>query len=180
VRPGVEPDSGDEGTVGDENGTSVGGVALLLVLILAGLFIWNRSIVGRPAADFTLPDTTGSGEVSLASYRGSRVLLVFWSASCGYCRQELPAINAMETELSRKDIRVVAIHLGEGSYREFLQSAGIDLVSVEDADGEVGRAYRIRGVPSLALIGKDGSVERTAAGSMDADRLRSWCGLEKD
>jgi len=161
----------------DDNGTSWSGALLLLVVVLAGLFFWGRhSIVGRPAADFTLPDTAGTGEVSLASYRGSRVLLVFWSASCGFCRHELPALNALEPELSRKDIRVVAIHVGQGNYREFLQSAGIDLVSLEDADGAVARAYRVHGVPSLALIGTNGSVERTEDGAMDADTLRGWCG----
>jgi len=47
--------------------------ALLTALVLS-------NCAARRAPDFTLPEVYG-GEVSLASYHGHRVLLVFWTTS---------------------------------------------------------------------------------------------------
>jgi peroxiredoxin len=154
-----------------------GGKALLIggMVLLGLLFFYRNSGIGGQAPDFTLPETYG-GDVSLASYRGHRVLLVFWTTSCGICRRELPILSNMAPELMKEGVSVVAIHLGQDDVRGYLRSNGVDLVSLVDADGTVGRAYHVSAVPRLVLVGEDGKVERSGTGMTDEGTLREWCG----
>jgi len=152
-----------------------GGAALLIggIVVLCALFLYRNSSIGQQAPDFTLPETYG-GDVSLASYRGHRVLLVFWTTSCGICRRELPILSSMASELQKKDVSIMAIHLGQKDVRDYLRSNGIDLLSLADADGAVGRAYHVSAVPRLVLIGGDGKIEKSSIGMTDEDTLREW------
>jgi hypothetical protein len=43
-----------------------------------------------------------------------------------------------------------------------------------DADGAVGQAYRVGGVPKMVLIGGDGKIKRTNAGMAGEEMLREW------
>ena len=43
-----------------------------------------------------------------------------------------------------------------------------------DADGSVGQAYHVSGVPKLVLIGADGKIKRSTAGMADEKTLEQW------
>ena len=136
-----------------------------------GLFLLRD---GKPAPAFSLPKPYG-GRVDLASYSGRPVLLVFWTTSCPICRRELPMLDRMEPEFSSKGIAVVTILLGdEQGERDYLSSNRIGLTSAYDSEYAVGRAYNVRGVPKLVLIGKDGKIKRSQSGWASEDELRSW------
>ena len=153
---------------------STGAALVFALAIFGGLYLTRDAELGRQAPDFFLPETSG-GHVGLESYRGQPLLLVFWTTSCGICRRELPAMSQMAPEFRSKGIAVVAIHLGEAEdVRDFMQSNHIALTSLVDAEGLVGQAYRVGGVPKLVLIGTDGKIKRTKAGMADESELREW------
>jgi peroxiredoxin len=132
--------------------------------------------LNQQAPEFSLPETYG-GHVDLASYRGQPVLLVFWTTSCGICRQELPLLSQIAPELRSKGISVMAIHLGGGDdARDYMRSNHIRLTSLVDEDGRVGQAYHVSGVPKLVLIGADGKIVRSQSGMADETTLREWMG----
>jgi cytochrome c biogenesis protein CcmG, thiol:disulfide interchange protein DsbE len=150
------------------------GALLLGLVIVAGLYLTRDADQGRRAPDISLPDTYGA-TVDLASYRGQPLLLVFWSTSCGICRQELPLLSRLAPRFHSKGIEVMAIHLGGGDEaRDYLASNHIDLRSLIDADGVAGRAYHVSGIPKLVLIGSDGIIKRTTAGMADETFLGEW------
>jgi methylamine dehydrogenase accessory protein MauD len=154
---------------------STGAVLLCAAAIFfAGLFVTRDGDLNQPAPDFSLPETFG-GSVGFESYRGRPVLLVFWATSCGICRRELPAVSRVAPEFRSKGIGVVAIHVGwADDVREFMQSNHIALTSLVDAEGAVGQAYHVSGVPKMVLIGADGKIKRTKAGMADESELREW------
>ena len=82
----------------------------------------------------------------------------------------------MAPELMKKDLAVVAIHLGQDDVRDYLKSHNIDLLSVVDADFTVGQAYNVHGVPKMVLVGEDGRIERSHSGMADEATLRAWGG----
>src|SRR6516162_4211164 len=49
------------------------------------------------APDFDLPDLAGERK-TLAQYRGQTVLLIFFNPSCGFCRELLPKLVALNSE----------------------------------------------------------------------------------
>ncbi|MBM4298241.1 MAG: TlpA family protein disulfide reductase [Deltaproteobacteria bacterium] len=59
------------------------------------------------APDFTLRDI-GGGLVSLASYRGSFVLLNFWATWCGPCREETPSMETLSRNFGGQGLSLVA------------------------------------------------------------------------
>src|ERR1051325_5301187 len=137
---------------------------LMGVALIAGMYFSRDAMVNQPAPAFSLPETYG-GRVDLSSYRGRPVLLVFWMTSCGICRNELPLLSRLAPEFRAKGVGVAAIHLGAGDEaRDYMRSNHIAMTSLVDADGAVGQAYNVSGVPKLVLIGADGKIKTTAAG----------------
>src|SRR5206468_1306839 len=62
---------------------------------------------GTLVPDFDLPLLNG-GRATLRSFRGRRVLLIFFDPACGFCREMLPdlaAVGAAATEVERADGR---------------------------------------------------------------------------
>jgi peroxiredoxin len=153
---------------------SSGKALVFAAVVFAGIYLTHNANLNRPAPAFSLPETYG-GRVDLASYRGQPVLLVFWTSSCGYCRQELPLLSQLAPEFRRKGISVIAIHLGAAEdARAYLSSNRVDLTSLVDEEGRVGQAYRVGGVPKLILVGADGKIIRDKSGMADESVLREW------
>ena len=153
---------------------ATGAVLLCAAAIIGGLYLTGDAELNQPAPGFFLPETSG-GRVGFESYRGRPVLLVFWATSCGICRRELPAVSRVAPEFRSKGIGVVAIHLGGADdVRDFMPSNHIALTSLVDAEGVVGQAYRVSGVPKMVLIGADGKIKRTKAGMAEESELREW------
>jgi peroxiredoxin len=65
---------------------------------------------GDAAPDFRLPRIDG-GELSLADYRGRRVLLVFSDPHCGPCAELAPRLQEIHAE--RPDLNVLVISRGD-------------------------------------------------------------------
>ncbi len=150
------------------------GVLLFIASLFVGIYLVRADGLGQAAPDFSLLKDYG-GRVDLASYRGRPVLLVFWTSSCSICQHELPMLNQMAPEFYSKGVDIVAINLGgadEG--RDYMRNNRIDLTSVADSDGQVGRAYHVSGVPKLVLVGSDGKIKRASAGWANQSTLRDW------
>ena len=55
---------------------------------------------------------------SLADFAGKVVLLNIWATWCVPCREEMPALDKLETKLGGKDFEVVAINIDKGGARQ--------------------------------------------------------------
>jgi peroxiredoxin len=150
------------------------GLMVLIAAMLMGVYTAHVQSVGQPAPGFSLPNGYG-GRLDLASYRGHPVLLVFWTTWCGICQRELPLLNDMRWDFERRGVSVLAINVGgQGDTDNYMRANHIFLTSVVDADGTVGRNYRVSGVPALVLVGKDGNIKRRSSGWTGQNVLRDW------
>ena len=52
------------------------------------------NIMGTPAAEIELPDTSGK-KISLYNQKGNYFLLSFWDPTCGHCKEVLPRIDSV-------------------------------------------------------------------------------------
>jgi peroxiredoxin len=112
---------------------------------------------GSPLPEFTAA-ATGGESISTASLMGSTTIVIFLSADCHDCHEQLPAIQAYLRAGARHAIAVVS-----GDDPELAGAFdGLAKVIVEDLQGPVQRAFGVRTYPSFVVAGPDGKVEAAA------------------
>lgn len=123
------------------------------------------------AADFTVPALLTDGDVSLAQFSGTPVVLNFWASWCTPCKKEMPVLQEFATE--NPDVRVVgvAVNDGESDSREFAQRRGIEFPLGVDGDGSVSADYGVTGLPVTVVIDGDGQVATTWFGEITREEL---------
>jgi thiol-disulfide isomerase/thioredoxin len=111
-----------------------------------------------PAPGFVLPGDRGA--VSLDSLRGKVVYLDFWASWCGPCKKSFPWMNSLQKRHAADGLHVVAINLDEKreDAAAFLAKVPANFTIVYDPAGATAKAYKIKGMPSSALIGRDGQL----------------------
>jgi peroxiredoxin len=123
---------------------------------------------GEQAPEFTLPDQDGK-RVSLAAFRGSRVVLVFYPADFSpVCTDQLSVYQEVLGELEARGAQLLGISVdGSFCHRAFREQINLTMPLLADfhPKGEVARAYGVwsdeHGVAARALVmvGPDGTVE---------------------
>ena len=109
-------------------------------------------------------ETADGTRKSLADWRGRTVLLNLWATWCVPCRQEMPALAALERKLGGKDFEVVAINIDTRDLEKpkvWLKQYGIEgLTYFGDPSAKVfqelkaiGKAF---GMPTTLLIDPNG------------------------
>ncbi len=94
------------------------------------------------APDFTLPDSEGN-KVSLSSYSGKWVLLVFYPGDdTPVCTTQLCSYRDNYTEFTRRGITILAISTDTvDSHREFGEKNSLPFTLLSDHDKQVSRTY---------------------------------------
>ncbi|HWM63147.1 MAG TPA: redoxin domain-containing protein [Solirubrobacterales bacterium] len=123
---------------------------------------------GEPAPDFTLPDQDGE-KVSLADFRGAKLLLVFYPQDFSpVCADQLSIYQEVKPEIEAGGVRMVGVSVDHGfAHKAFREKLGIDtrLLCDFEPKGEVARAYGAyieecgHANRSLVLVDEEGVVE---------------------
>ena len=125
--------------------------------------------VGDAAPDFTVKDQDGE-EVSLADFKGRKVLIAFYPLDFSpVCSDQLSIYQeGIKGELADAGITLVGLSVDSPfAHKAFQEKLGIDTVLLSDFEpkGEVAKAFGsyIDGAGianrTLVLIGEDGNVE---------------------
>ena len=108
----------------------------------------------------------GGKSITAADFKGKTVLLNLWATWCVPCREEMPALNALEKEMGGKDFQVVAVNIdtgGDEKPRAFLAEYGVDdlgyyrdnSMGVFNALKKEGLAF---GLPATLVMDKNGCL----------------------
>jgi peroxiredoxin len=100
--------------------------------------------VGEQAPDFTLRNQDGE-KVSLADYKGRKVLFVFYPGDFSpVCGDQLSIYQEVKPEIAEKGVELVGISVDSFfAHKAFQEKIGIDTTLLSDFEpkGEVARAY---------------------------------------
>jgi thiol-disulfide isomerase/thioredoxin len=104
-----------------------------------------------------LPFIDGDGnELSLAAFRGRTVLLNVWATWCVPCREEMPALDRLQTKLGGPDFQVIPLSIDRGGVprvKAFYEELGLNPLGIYvDASGKAGYALGTVGIPTTLLI----------------------------
>jgi cytochrome c biogenesis protein CcmG, thiol:disulfide interchange protein DsbE len=138
----------------------VASVVLALAVIAAvavfGLAGAGTSPSGRSAPQLPHERLAGAPTTLptlLASAHGRPVLVVFWASWCGPCAREAPALERFARSPTGR-ARIVGVDWSDGlsGARSFVTSHGWTFPNVRDAEGTVGNAYRLTGLPTTFVV----------------------------
>lgn len=118
---------------------------------------------GTPAPTFTLPDVYGK-TVSLESYRGRRVLLVFSDPNCGPCDELAPHLARLDREHRTNNLAVVMVGRGDvEENRKKAEELGLEFPVVMQEKWKLSKEYGIFATPVGYLIDENGVIKNDVA-----------------
>jgi len=128
-----------------------------------------------PAPAFTLPAVAGPPS-SLASVRGRPVLLAFWGSWCLPCRAEAPILAALATRYTRSGLAVVVIDEGDSmaAARVARRAYRLPGAMLLDGSGTVKGWYGVAGVPTTALISRNGQLISLHPGALTSQNAAAF------
>ena len=145
------------------------GVALGALLALSS-FAAVPTLVGKEAPDFVLKSADGRN-LRLSEFRGQVVLINFWARWAGDSRQEMPALERINSTYSRAGLIVLGVSVDEDSRRahEFADAMKVGYPILFDTTLGVGRDYLLEKMPVTILVDRSGVVRYSNVGFKRGD-----------
>lgn len=122
----------------------------------------RKLAIGSPAPELALPTPEGQ-TLALSSLKGKYVLLDFWAAWCGPCRQENPNVVRMYQKYGGDKFEILGVSLDrkKDSWIKAIADDGLTWPQISDLkyfQSEAAKLYNINSIPATYLIGPDGTI----------------------
>ncbi len=151
----------------------------ILSLFFTTSFVFSQEIklkINEPAPTFALKslendyvylrDFCGKLRPPIKDKKQHVVIVSFFASWCKPCHKEISELKTVLTEFSDKDIQLLLINLKEDKTKveQFLRDKDYPGLILLDKYGMVAKNYGVTSLPSLFVIGKDGTLVWKSAG----------------
>jgi thiol-disulfide isomerase/thioredoxin len=117
-------------------------------------------------------DDLGGNAASLTDFAGRLVVLNLWATWCAPCLREMPSLDRMQARLG-EDVVVLAIsedRSGSKVVEPFIDKLGLKSVKFYlDPKSGAERAFKVQGLPTSFVIGRDGKILGRVEGAAEWD-----------
>jgi cytochrome c biogenesis protein CcmG/thiol:disulfide interchange protein DsbE len=129
---------------------------------------WWIALVGLAVSSAA----SASQPVDLTAYRGKVVYVDFWASWCVPCRQSFPWMNTLHHQYGKDGLVIVAVNMDQVSSDAdaFLQKYPADFTVRFDPQGTLAQHFKVRGMPTSALLDRDGKTLLVHEGFREKDR----------
>lgn len=121
-----------------------------------GLRLWRAA---REVPRIEFKDAQGR-PLTLEDFRGKLVLLNIWATWCGPCREEMPSLDRLQTQLGGESFQVVALSIDQAGVhvvKDFYKKVQVTNLNIYlDETGLAGSKLGSAGVPVTLLIDLEG------------------------
>lgn len=101
--------------------------------------LWDRivkikpNLIGKTAHNLTMKDTSNNF-VSLHSVKAKYTILVFWSPTCGHCKDEIPQLHSLYDSLKSEGVSTFAVGIESDPvlWKEFIVKNKLGWINVTD------------------------------------------------
>jgi peroxiredoxin len=133
---------------------------ILLVALMFGMCTSCLKAENTPFTGCSVSKFDGS-TVNLSDFKGTPVLLFFWTTWCPYCRTSIKKLDAMQSEIAQAGVKLLVIDVGEPKERveAFLSRQGIEMPVLLDPRSQCSETFKVMGVPTYVLIDKESQVK---------------------
>jgi len=153
-------------------------VAALVVVALVGLGAatlggGNRAAATRSEAGEAMPPfrlaALDGRTVTPSDFAGRVVLYEFWATWCAPCHVQVKELERIWPEAKDRGVAFVAIASGEPEsvVRDHLAARPYAWPVLFDPDDTLGAALEILGLPTLVVVGPDGTIRWRTTGLVD-------------
>jgi cytochrome c biogenesis protein CcmG, thiol:disulfide interchange protein DsbE len=127
-----------------------------------------------PAPKVDVPALDGDGRVTLASHRGTPVVLNFWASWCEPCQRETPELAAFSKRHPKIAVVGLAVNDIPSDAKKFAAKEGVPYELGLDRDADTADEYGVTGLPVTAVIDADGNLAATFIGEISEAQLESF------
>ncbi len=156
-------------------------ILLLLLIALVGCVSDEKGSleIGDQAPDFAAQDLE-QNRLRLSDWKGSPVILRFWSTDCKYCRADTPIFNRYFDKYREKGLHVVYINTEQNPHEnvaQFVRDLEIGFPVILDEGGnEIASQYRVKVVPQTIIINPQGIITAAILGGVGEAELEELVG----
>jgi peroxiredoxin len=134
-----------------------------------------KGALGSAIPDVALAELMRGRGVSLADYRGTRLLVNFWATWCEPCREEMAGLQRLSEALRPHGVAVlgVTVDADPNLAREFVLRHRLRFTNLSDAGMAYSRdALGIKAFPQTFVVDADGRIRARIVGARD------WAGAD--
>jgi len=110
--------------------------------------------------------------------KGRVVILNLWATWCEPCKEELPSLDALAELEGGEKVVVLGINVNEPASRaiKYLQTHGLKIRTVSDADSMWARQFNVRVYPTTILMDTKTKAKWRVVGAVDwtSSMAREW------
>lgn len=140
-----------------------------MLMVLAAVLI-----MGAPAFAQTssVPATSQDVLKAIAQAKGKVVVVNFWAAWCGPCRQEIPELIALRKRIPEDKLFMIGVSIDQepAMYAAFVARTGFNYPVLRAAQ-DVTPAFNIRAIPRTMVYAPSGELHHVQEGYMPGDEL---------
>ena len=110
-------------------------------------------------------------DVDLVDYKGKLLILNFWATWCAPCKEEMPSLDKLQTNIHLTNLKIFPINIGSENLAKsenFFKELEIKNLNIYfDSPITLAKKFSLRGVPTTILFDKKGKEFARIIGSID-------------
>ncbi|MBN2654875.1 MAG: redoxin family protein [Nitrospirae bacterium] len=123
----------------------------------------TEKLLNTAVPDFSLSDKT-----SLSAFRGSVLLIVFWSDRCPACMPDRESLKHLRIITDQSILKIISIHAGKPGSQHSKASAPEGLVMIYDSSLEITLGkFNVTSLPAAILVDKNDMVIKIFRGQQN-------------
>ncbi len=133
-----------------------------------------QTFAATAAQDFTMQDASGK-TVKLSDFKGTPVVLNFWTSWCSYCRSEMPYFESAYKQYGDQVqfimLNPVKSERSSNGGKTFIQESGYTFPVFYETEGKAITSYGLRGFPATIFIDANGNIVDKNLGAISQAKL---------